>query len=129
VGNDPLATFPNVKIYVVEGKRATDRDVLLNFSGGQVMVMPKTGGEAIATLSYKKILKATYTVARDPKWDTSLPGPPDGLDVGTFMRTNRHWLVVQGSERFAVLRLDESNVRQVLETFEARTGLKVERLK
>ena len=127
--NDPLATFPSVKIYVVEGKRATDRDVLLNFSGGQMMVMPKSGGEAIAAVPYKKILKATYTVSRDPKWDASIPGPPEGLDVGTFMRTNRHWLVVQGSERFAILRLDDSNVRQVLETFEARTGLKVERLK
>ena len=127
--NEALATFPNVKIYVVEGKRATDRDVLLNFAGGQVMVMPKNGGEAIATVPYKKILKATYTVSRDPKWDTALPGPPEGLDVGTFMRTNRHWLVVQGSERFAILRLDENNVRQILETFEARTGLKVERVK
>ena len=127
--NEALATFPNLKIYVVEGKRATDRDVLLNFAGGQVMVMPKNGGEAIATVPYKKILKATYTVSRDPKWDTALPGPPEGLDVGTFMRTNRHWLVVQGSERFAILRLDENNVRQILETFEARTGLKVERVK
>jgi len=129
VANDPLATFPSVKIYVVNGKRATDRDVLLNFAGGQAMVMPKNGGEAIAAIPYKKILKATYTVARDPKWDASLPGPPEGLDVGTFMRTNRHWLVVQGSERFAVLRLDEGNVRQILETFEARTGLKIERVK
>jgi hypothetical protein len=102
---------------------------LLNFSGGQVMVMPKSGGEAIAAVPYKKILKATYTAARDPKWDASLPGPPEGLDVGTFMRTTRHWLVVQGSERFAILRLEDSNFRQILETFEARTGIKVERVK
>jgi serine/threonine protein kinase len=129
VATDPLATFPSVKIYVVDGKRATDRDVLLNFSGGQVMVMPKSGGEAIAAMPYKKILKATYAIARDPKWDTSLPGPPEGLDVGTFMRTTRHWLVVQGSEHFAVLRLDEGNARQILETFEARTGLKIARVK
>jgi serine/threonine-protein kinase len=129
VANDALATFPSVKIYVVDGKRSTDRDVLLNFASGQVMVMPKNGGEAIAVVPYKKILKATYTVARDPKWDASLPGPPQGLDVGTFMRQTRHWLVVQGSERFTVLRLEDSNFRQILETFEARTGLKIERIK
>ncbi len=127
--NDPPATFPSVKIYVVSGKRATDRDVLLNFSGGQVMVMPKSGGEAIAAVPYKKILKATYTAARDPKWDTSLPGPPEGLDVGTFMRTTRHWLVLQGNDHFVVLRLEDSNFRQILETFEARTDLKVLRVK
>jgi serine/threonine-protein kinase len=128
--SDPLATFPSVKFYEVDSKkRVTDRDVLLNFSGGQVSVMPKSGGEAIAVLSYKKILKATYTAARDPKWDTSLLGPPADLDVGTFMSQTRHWLVVQGSERYAVLRLDDNNFRQILETFEARTGLKIERPK
>ena len=127
--NDPLATFPNVKIYLVNGKRASDRDVIVNFARGQVLVMLKTGGEAITTVPYKKILKATYSNARDPKWDASLPGPPEGLDVGTFMRTRGHWFVVQGSERYAILRLDENNVRQIIDTFEARTGLKVERVK
>jgi hypothetical protein len=116
-----------VKIYVVNGKKGTDRDVLLNFVGGQVLVMPKNGGAAIAAVPYKKILRATYSVGRDPKWDASLPGPPAGLDVGTVFRQTRHWLVVQGAEAFAVLRLEDNNVKQILETFEGRTGLKVER--
>ena len=129
VANDALATFPNVKIYVVTGKRGQDRDVMLNFAGGQIMVMLKTGGEAIVAVPYKKILKATYSVSRDPKWDASLPGPPEGLDVGSFIRQTRHWLVIQGSERFAVLRLEENNARQIIDAFESRTGLKVDRVK
>jgi hypothetical protein len=127
--NDALATFPNVKIYLVNDKKVTDRDVIINFAGGQVMVMLKTGGEAIVAVPYKKILKATYSVSRDPKWDASLPGPPEGLDVGSVFRQTRHWLVVQGSERYAVLRLEDNNARQIIDTFETRTGLKVERVK
>ncbi|HXT70298.1 MAG TPA: protein kinase [Vicinamibacterales bacterium] len=125
-----LATFSNVKFFaVVNGKRTNDRDVALNFLNGQVSVMPRQGGQPIVTVPYRKILKATYSLGRDPKWDETLPGPPPGLDVGTFMRQTRHWLVVQGAESYAVLRLDDSNFRQVLETFEQRSGAKVDRRK
>ena len=100
---------------------------MLNFLGGQVLVIPKNGGPPITAVPFNRILKATYTQSRDPKWDTTLPGPPADLDVGTFMRQTRHWLVVQGAESYAVLRLENNNFRQILATFEHRTGLKVER--
>jgi hypothetical protein len=122
-----LATFSNVRIYTVNDKRTLDREVTISFIAGQVQVVPRTGGAAIATVPYQRILRATYNRGSDPKWDASLPGPPDGLDVGTFMRQTRHWLVVQGAENFAVLRLEDNNFRQILETFEQRTGIKVER--
>jgi serine/threonine-protein kinase len=130
-GGDAVpATFPNVKFFaVVNGKRTNDRDVALNFLNGQVIVSPKQGGQPVATVPYRKILKATYSLGRDPKWDEALPGPPPGLDVGTFMRQTRHWLVVQGAESYAVLRLEDNNFRQILETFEQRTGQKVDRRK
>ncbi len=124
-----LTTFPSVKFFaVVEGKRTNDRDVTLNFQNGQVFVMPKNGsGQPIATVPYRRILRATYSNSRDPKWDESLPGPPAGLDVGTFIRQARHWLVVQGAESYAVLRLEDNNYKQILDTFEYRTGQKVDR--
>ena len=123
-----LATFPNVKFFAVaDGKRTNDRDVVLNFVNGQVHVMPKNGGQAIANVQYRRILRATYFLGRDPKWDESLPGPPAGIDVGSFIRQNKHWLVVQGAESYAILRLEDNNVKQILETFELRTGLKVDR--
>ena len=122
-----LATFTNVRIYTVNDKRTLDREVSISFVGGQVQIVPKSGGAAVASVPYKRILRATYSRGRDPKWDASLPGPPEGLDVGTFMRQTRHWLVVQGAENFAVLRLEDNNFRQILETFEQRTGIKVDR--
>ena len=123
-----LATFPNVKFFaVVDGKRTNDRDVVLNFVNGQVHVMPKNGGQPIAAVPYRRILRATYSLGRDPKWDESMPGPPAGIDVGSFMRQTKHWLVVQGAESYAMLRLEDNNYKQILETFELRTGLKVDR--
>jgi serine/threonine-protein kinase len=123
-----LATFPNVKFFtVVDGKRTNDRDVVLNFVNGQVHVMPKNGGQPIAAVPYRRILRATYSLGRDPKWDESLPGPPAGIDVGSFMRQTKHWLVVQGADSYAMLRLEDNNFKQILETFELRTGLKVDR--
>ena len=123
-----LATFPNVKFFaVVDGKRTNDRDVVLNFVNGQVHVMPKNGGQPIAAVPYRRILKATYSLGRDPKWDESLPGPPAGIDVGSFMRQTKHWLVMQGADSYEMLRLEDNNYKQILETFELRTGLKVDR--
>ena len=123
-----LTTFPNVRFFAVgDGKRTNDRDVTLNFQNSQVFILPKNGGQLIASVPYRRILRATYSNSRDPKWDESLPGPPPGLDVGTFMRQARHWLVVQGAESYAVLRLEDNNYKQILDTFEYRTGQKVDR--
>jgi len=43
------------------------------------------------------------------------------------IRQTKHWLVVQGAESYAMLRLEDNNYKQILETFELRTGLKVDR--
>ena len=125
--NDPLVAFTNVKLYVVSGNRANDRDVLINFANGQIAVLPKDGGEAMGTLPYSSITKATYVKARDPKWDTALPSPPEGLDVGSFLRQQRHWLVVQTGTGFTILRLEDNNVLRVVDTFASRTGKPVDR--
>ena len=77
--------FTNVKLYVVNGNRTNDRDVLINFANGQIAVLPKGGGEVMGSLPYGNIAKATYVKARNPKWDTALPSPPEGLDVGSFL--------------------------------------------
>ena len=120
-------------MYEITGKRAVDRDVVLNFIGGQLAIAPKTGGAALASLPYKRITHATYVRARDPKWDPKLASPPEGFDAGSFIgsiiRSARHWLVLQGSDHFEILRLEDSNFRQILATFETRTGIKIDRPK
>jgi hypothetical protein len=44
-----------------------------------------------------------------------------------LFRNTRHWLVLQSKTTYVILRLDDSNWQQILDTFETRTGLKVDR--
>ncbi len=126
--DDSLVGFSSVKYVTVTGRRASDRDVLVNFGGGQVSVLSRDGGGAILSIPYGNIRRATYASARDPKWDTSLAGPPNDLDVGSILRQSRHWLVLQMGEAYAILRLDDQrNVPRFLDMLQTRTGIKVER--
>ncbi|HET9272158.1 MAG TPA: serine/threonine-protein kinase [Vicinamibacterales bacterium] len=126
--DDSLVGFSSVKYLAVNGRRTTDRDVLVNFGGGQVSVLSRDGGGAILSIPYGSIRRATYVSARDPKWDTSLTGPPADLDVGSILRQSRHWLVLQTADSYAILRLDDQrNVPRFLDMIQVRTGVKIER--
>jgi serine/threonine-protein kinase len=122
-------TFSNLKVLLISGKRTTDQDVILTLAGGQLSVSPRTGGSPMAAFPYKSVARATYIRAKDPKWDSALPAPPDDLDMpgGLFGRPTRHWLTLQTKQAFLVLRLEDSNVKGVLDAVEARTGIKIAR--
>jgi serine/threonine-protein kinase len=124
--NDPLVPFDS-KYLRVNGRRTTDLDVLVTFGGGQLTVLSRDGGGAIVTIPYRTIRKATYVSGRDPRWDTSLAGPPNDLDVGSILRQSRHWLVVQTGDAYAIIRLEERNVARFLDMLQTRTGIKVDR--
>jgi serine/threonine protein kinase len=125
--NDPLVSFPDVKIYAVSGRNTSGRDVDLQFAAGQLTVLPSAGGAAFGSINYKTIAKATYTKARDPKWDPALPSPPQNLDVGSAFRLSGHWLVLQTETGFTILRLEDNNFARIIGTLEARAGIKVDR--
>jgi serine/threonine-protein kinase len=121
--------FPNVKLLSVIGKRGQDQDVLMSFVGGQISVTVKNGGSAILSLPYKDVVHGTYTHAKDPKWDTALPGPPDKIDMpGFLIRTARHWLTLQTKTSYVIFRLEDDNWERIVQTVEARTSIKIERI-
>jgi hypothetical protein len=126
--DDALITFPNVKVLAVNGRRASDRDVVLNFAAGSIAIMPREGGEALRSVPYRQIVRMTYVKANKPRWDDTLPAPPADLDVGGgILNRSRHWLIVQTKEAYVILRLEDGNAVRILDTLESRTGLKVER--
>jgi hypothetical protein len=127
--SDSQVVFPDVKVLVITGRKAQDRDALLSFVGGQVTVLNRQGGSILATTSYKAIERATYVRARNPKWDPALFSPPPDLDMPGILPTARHWLVLQGKSAYLILQLDGNTWPKVLETVEARTGIKVDRAK
>jgi hypothetical protein len=119
--------FSDVKILLVTGRKTQDEDAVLTFAGGSVSVQDKRAGTAAASLPYAAIARATYAHARDPRWDQTLFSPPVDLDVGGMLRTSKHWLVLQTTGSYLVLRLGDSTFAHVLQVLEARTGLTVAR--
>ena len=124
---DELIAFPDVRILVVEGRKARDQEALLNFSGGQIAVLDRRAGTAMATIPYRNLVAATYVRARNPKWNAALVSPPNDLDVGGVLRTAKHFLTLQTKDAYQILRLEDANVLRVLQTVEARTGVTIDR--
>jgi hypothetical protein len=126
--DDAFVTFKDVKFMAVKGQDSQDQDALINFGGGQITVVPKDGGTAYSSWPYPSVTRATYSRSKDPKWDSTLPGPPDNLTIHGFMRGVRNWLVLQSKTGYVLLRLDDANWRNVLDAIESRCGVKVARL-
>jgi eukaryotic-like serine/threonine-protein kinase len=124
---DAPIVFPDVKVLLISGQRAQDRDALLSLVSGQLTVLNRQGGTIIASTPYKSIERATYVRARNPKWDPSFFSPPDNLDMPGILPTARHWLVLQGRGSYLILQLNGNTWQKVLETIEGRIGVKVAR--
>jgi hypothetical protein len=125
--DDSFITYKDIKFMAVTGQDSQDQDALINIGGGHIAVVPKNGGAAFATVPYGTVLKATYVHTKDPKWDSTLPAPPDQLQIHGFMRGARHWLTLQSKTAYVLLRLDDSNWRSVLDVIETRCHIKVDR--
>jgi hypothetical protein len=124
---DAQVVFADVKVLMISGRRAQDRDALLSLVSGQVTVLNRQGGTIIASTPYKSIERATYARARNPKWDPSFFSPPADLDMPGILPTARHWLVLQGRGSYLILQLNGNTWQKVLEVIEGRTGVKVQR--
>ena len=123
-----VVDVPRVKVMMLDGRKAEDVDVMLRLSEtGFEALGPGTGDAALAAWSYNDVEDATYVHARNPRWNGALASPPDDLDVGGLFRRSRHWLTLQKADDFIILRLEDTNIIQVVRELEARTGLAIRR--
>jgi serine/threonine-protein kinase len=123
----PTASFGEVKLLAVNGTRTTASDALVQFSTAEVSVQsPKTKSPA-SVLAYRGIVKATYSHAKDPKWDPALSGPTGKIDVPGILGRARHWLVLQGTDGYVILRLDNDDRVQMMKAFEERAHIVIDR--
>ncbi len=125
VEESPPVEVANAKVMVVTDRKAVDQDVTLVFGARDLAAMRDGAGQA--AMPYQAMKAATYVYGRTPRWDRSLPGPPDDLDVGGMFRSSRHWLILQGADAYVLLRLEDINIIRVIREVEARTGLTVAR--
>ena len=130
-GADSPEAFGDAKFYSTIGKREV-RDAVLHFGNGQFIITIKGNNVQLANLAYKRITHATYVRSRDPVWDPSLASPPKDFDAsagigGLLSRSAKHWLVLQGPDHVEVLRLDDSNAKQIMDMIESRVGIKIDK--
>jgi eukaryotic-like serine/threonine-protein kinase len=119
--------FNDVKYIQVQRDKGDDQDARLIFGGGVIQVLSRNKDQAFTSEPYRQLARATYVRAKNPKWDPQLAGPPLTIDLSGLFRNTRHWLVLQSKTTYVILRLEDSNWQQILDTFETRTGLKVDR--
>jgi hypothetical protein len=123
--SDALLAVSDVRLLIVEGRKGRDEEVLLQLAQGRLSVVGRRSGTEILQMAYADVLGATYARARDPKWNPGFFAPPRDLDVGGMLRTQKHWLTLQGADSYVILRLEDSNVIRVIELVETRMALTV----
>jgi len=114
---------------VFEGSKSREVDALLSLEPGNLIVRSKSNGAVIRTVPYSAIAAATYVRARKPRGQ-AIPGAsnvPDDVGGSGIFGGARHWLTLQTSDDYVIIRLDDRNVNGVLNGLEARTGNKVTR--
>ena len=60
-------------------------------------------------------------------WSVVLAAPPPDVDLpGGLFRSARRWLTLQSRAAFMIVRLNDGDWRQVIDTIAARIGVRVE---
>jgi hypothetical protein len=118
--------FNDLRTLVVKGKDSQEQLAVLHLFAGQLSLVLQNG-VTLASMPYRELTRAMYTRGRSPKWDAALAGPPADLNVpGGLFRSARHWLSLQSRNTYVILRLNDADWRQVIDTITTRTGVKVE---
>ena len=114
-------TFGDAKITLQEGDKNKQLNAAVQYDTDAFVVLGQDK-KPLKTFPYSSITGAEYSYAKSPRWKTAIFVSPFFL----FTSGKQHWFLAKAGSDFAMLRLDKSNYRMVLATFEAKTGKKVE---
>ena len=125
----PTENFGIVRTVIADGSRSREVESLLSLEPGVLITRNRNDGSIVRSLPYRDILAATYNRARRPKGQ-AIPGAapvPENFAGGGVFGNARHWLALQTTNDFLVIRLEDRNVVGALSALEARTGLTISR--
>jgi hypothetical protein len=125
----PSQNFGDVKTLIFEGSKSREVDALLSLEPGNLIVRSKSDGAVLRTVPYTAIAAATYARARRPRGQAVVGASnvPDDVGGSGLFGGARHWLTLQTSNDYVIIRLEDRNVISVLNGLEARTGNKIMR--
>jgi serine/threonine-protein kinase len=124
----PMAFDARALIEEGEGQRERDAQVL--FADGKVTVTTDNRN-ILHSVPYGGVVSVSYSQGRNPLWNSPEgPAPVARMGGGAlgFIRGQRHWIALRTRSSFVVLRLRDSQVRQVLGALQERTGRTPERI-
>lgn len=129
VAREPIE-FGDIALLIVEGNKSRERDGILRLEAAGLSILDKKSHAVLRTMSYSTIGSATYSQSRHPRWKTASAGVALGGVFAVplfFMKGTKHWLSLEGSSEFIVLRLDKDNFQSIVPEIQVRTGLTVAR--
>jgi hypothetical protein len=84
--------------------------------------------QLLRDIRYDRVLSIAYSHGPDPMWESAKGPVPLRRSGGAFRKlgvfVERHWIVLQtgGSDRFVILRVEDSTVNKLLDALAERTG-------
>jgi hypothetical protein len=84
--------------------------------------------QLLRAIPYDRVLSIAYSHGRDPMWESAKWPMPLRRSGGALRKlglfVERHWIVLQtgGSDRFVILRVEDSTVNKLLDALAERTG-------
>jgi serine/threonine-protein kinase len=127
----PVVAFDDVRVLVTDsGNKGREREAVLQFGDGRIMVRESVDGTSIASLPYKDLLGAYYSRSKQPKWrDLEGNEVESKVDLGRlgFFRGDRNWLIMLTRSEPLIVRIDDSDLKTILPAFTEHTGVAVRR--
>jgi hypothetical protein len=125
-------SFGDLRTVIAQRGDATkgrEMDALLSFEASSIVVRSRESGAVLKTMPYGAIAAATYIQAKRPKGsdETNVAAIPPNFVGSNVFSSEKHWLTLQTTSDFLILRLDDKNYRSIVSSFEARTGRKTQR--
>jgi predicted Ser/Thr protein kinase len=120
---------------VETGDERRVRDVRLVLAGKTITVTDDETRRRLQVVPYDDVTAIVYSYGRDPMWNSSNGAAPIVRTSGRFSRVlgfsaRRHWISLRTrtDRQFVILRVTDSQVRDVLSALQDRTGLSPELL-
>lgn len=125
--------FDKVSMVIADGEKTKQVAVKIRL-GETAMTIESKSGAVLKTMDYEDLKTAEYSYSKNPRWKTglglgaaSLAFPPlllVAIPLG-FTKHRQHWLTINGTDEYAVLKLSKSVRKVFMPAFEVKSKINI----